>query len=76
MQTPFTIVVRLGISSFSVRNSTVRPISHKERMMVSKGNMSQEMELKESCTRLSFWVKTLVLVWLVVKVVLLDRRVA
>ena len=60
-QAPTIIVVRLGIGRYSLRSCIVSPTSHKKRVVVSKGNSSPKKDLKESCTKWSFFVETLVL---------------
>ena len=54
LQAHVTTVVRLGIISCRARRCLVSPTSHKEQEVVSKGNNSQEIELKDSCTKWSF----------------------
>ena len=54
----------------------VSPSIHKQQVVFSNRNSSQKIQLKESCTKWSFWVKNPVLVWLAVEVALLDGLVA
>ena len=52
------------------------PTSHQELMVYSREKRFPKIKQKESCTKQSFWVETLVLVWFLVEVVLLDGVVA
>ena len=75
-QAPVTNGVGLGISGGSVGNYMVDPTRHLEQVVHSKGSSSPKKEEKESCTIIGFLVQVLVLIWLLVKVALLDRVVA
>ena len=75
-QAPVTIVVRLGISVHSSGSCKVGPTTLLERVVHSRGNSSPNIKEKQNCTKFSFWVQVLRLIWLVVVVALLDTVVA
>ena len=67
---------KVGHKFSSVGSCMVDPTNHLEYVVHSRGNNSTNKIEKESFTKLSFWLKTLVLEWLVVVVALLDEVAA